>query len=150
MGFWNRSEAQKATKARLKAEKKAASEKRVAEFSARLQAKAEHRNKARSTHAMQDLLQDGETLDGMFRTNELILKKHVLVTSRRLIVGFDAENTESIFYRHIAGLETSNFLAERDLSVAVAGRKEKLKLTFGKAEDRDQLRDLISARLVNN
>lgn len=146
MPFRRRSDEENAARAERRAEKKAQAKQRADEFRANWSAEREKRKTA-EVDSMKALLQEGETLDGMFRTNDVIVKKHVLVTSRRIIIGFEAESAESIFYRHIAGLDTSNFIT-KDFSLAVSGRKDKVNLTFQSADDRDRLRDLISARLV--
>jgi len=104
--FKRRTDEEKAARAQRKAEKKAEANQRVTEMREKLRADKERR-KADEIDALKALLQDGETLDGMFRANDVLMKKHVLVTSKRLIVGFDAKNAESIFYSHVARGRTS-------------------------------------------
>jgi len=147
--FKKRTDEEKAARAQRKADKKAEIERRVTEGRERRKADKERRQ-ADEIDALKSLLQDGETLDGTFRTNEVLMKKHVLVTSQRLIVSLTARDTESIFLSHVAGLEASDFLGVKELKVTVVGRKDKIELKFETGEERDQLRDLISARLVSN
>ncbi len=145
--FKKRTDEEKAARAQRKAEKKAEAERKVSEWQDKRKADKEHRQ-ADEIDAMKALLQDGESLDGMFRTNDVLMKKHVLVTSKRLIVGMDANSAESYFYPHVAGIQTSNLFGDKDIVVTMAGGKNKVELHFTSAEDRDHLRDLISARLT--
>jgi hypothetical protein len=145
--FKRRTGEEKAARAQRKAERKAGAEQRKAELRDKWKADKERRQ-ADAVNEMKTLLQDGETLDGVFRTNDLLLKKHVLVTSKRLIVGMDARNADSFFYPHVAGIQTANLLGDKDLVVTMAGGKNQVELHFASADDRDHLHDLISARLT--
>jgi hypothetical protein len=151
MGFWRREPERRAERERRKAERKEAWAQRQAEILEKAKAEREARTQ-REIDAMKALVQPGEELDAVFRTTgELVMKKYVLVTSSRVIVGATAGSSESFPYGQIISLDTNNFMT-RNLSLSVVGRKEKVELSFHKNDEpeRDQLRDAISNRLFTS
>jgi hypothetical protein len=85
-----------------------------------------------------------ETIEAELRTAETLMKKDLIFTSKRLIIGLaSSENWESIPYRAITGIGTSNFLT-KDIDLTVVGRHGTLKLIFGEEADRDRALEVLN------
>jgi hypothetical protein len=106
--------------------------------------------KQAETDALKALLQPGEEIELQLTTGEVIMKKEVIVTSKRLILapGGAASSAKSIPFRSITALDTSQFVTH-DLRLTIQGEKDKLELTFKEKADRDRLRDALTKHTLD-
>jgi len=86
---------------------------------------------------MTELLAPGEAFEGEFQTAELVMKKDLIFTSRRLLVSLSGtRDVEAIPYRSITSVRTAKFVTH-DLVLIVDGRRDRLELQFREQADRD-------------
>jgi hypothetical protein len=124
-----------ARKASLRAQWEEGKEQQRAE---RTERREERMEKVRAT------LAPNETVEAELRTAETVMKKDLIFTSRRLIIGLaSGENWESVPYRAITGIGTSNFLT-KDIDLTVVGRRGELKLVFDEDADRDRALEVLN------
>ena len=88
--------------------------------------------------ALRALLQPDETLEATLRTAEVLMKKDVLFTTKRVIIASTADTVESIPYRSISRFHTSTSFLGKSVTLEVAGRRGSLELGFDDVADRDR------------
>src|SRR5438093_506217 len=74
----------------------------------------------------QELVQPGEDLLVLARTEDAVMKKWVLVTSRRLLIGSDATRAYAYPGAAITGYQVSSMLGTKTVTVWMSGDKAEL------------------------
>ena len=132
-----------------RAARREAKQQRKIETRERLRGLVEERRRderGRQEGVLTAMLEEGEEVEALLQTAEALMKKYVLLTSKRLIVAsaHDPRRAESILYRAINGHSTSNFIT-RDLALEIAGRRDKLELRFETDDERSQALRVLQA-----
>jgi hypothetical protein len=85
-----------------------------------------------------------ETVEAELRTTGTLMKKDLIFTSKRLLIGLvSGEDWESIPYRAISGTRSGHFIT-KDIHLTVVGRPGTLTLMFDDEADRDRALEVLN------
>jgi hypothetical protein len=145
MGFLRRDSETREARRQENEARKAASRARWDEARAEQRRKDAEEFEARLSPRLAAILEEGETVQVRLETGEVLMKKIVVLTDRRLIVMSKASlDQESFPYRSIASWRELNFIT-KDAVLSVVGRDSDLSLCFKRAEDRDLLLSVLNS-----